>query len=149
MRSDKGWWFICYWLLILAPGVGASRAHADQKPSCEFASLVELRTVTALPAEVLPTIGKMADRDQPFNAADYVEAGLPNQRFIVAGMSLSCLLVEYEKGGFAPSTEVQEFVREEDSRWRKSRSWKILSLKSVTLTNLLRCLEVSWCAATN
>jgi hypothetical protein len=80
-------WLTCY-CLILAIGMGASRADAVQVPGCEFASFVEVTTMTALPADVLSAIGKMADRDQPFNATDYIKVGLRSQRFVVAGSAL-------------------------------------------------------------
>jgi hypothetical protein len=133
---------MCYSSLILAIGMGAGPAHPDQVPGCEFASLVEVKTVTALPADVLSATGKMADRDQPFNATDYIRVGLPGQRFVVAGIGSSCLLIEYEVGGFIPSTRVQEFIKE-GLRWRKSRAWQFFGRTPTSLTKLLQCVEGS------
>ena len=139
---------MCYSSLILAIGIGAGPAHADQVPGCEFASLVEVKTMTALPADVLSASGKMADRDQPFNATDYIREGLPSQRFVVAGISSSCLLIEYEVGGFISSMRVQEFAKE-GSQWRKSRSWEFPGRTPISsLAKLLQCVEGS-CATKN
>src|ERR1700740_1645057 len=89
-------------LVVVATCVTA----ADTAPRIDPRSLVEVRTLAALPKDVSSALGwqkavtqGIADVREKFNATDVVDNRLPMRRFLVGGASSNSVLVAYEQGG--------------------------------------------------
>jgi hypothetical protein len=105
-------------------------------------ALVEVRTLDGLPREVNTLLGRdksglegIADARKPFNKTDVVDPRLPMRRFIVAGSSLSSVLVAYEQGGIGYSVHAIGFALE-PSGWTELGEWT-LSENPLTLWRLI------------
>ena len=114
-------------LLALATQALASDTSTAINPH----SLVEVRTLKALPHDVNALLGRqkdgpegIADAGEQFNRTDVVDGRLPMRRFILAGSSLDSLLVAYEQGGRAYSIRAKGFVLAR-SGWREVGDWTL------------------------
>jgi hypothetical protein len=103
---------------------------ADSFP-IDVRSLVEVRSLDALPKEVNELLGRwkpgpdgMADAYEPFNQTDVIDPKLPARRFMSAGSNLHAVLVAYEKGGHE-RTFVASAFSFEHSAWRQVGSWTL------------------------
>jgi hypothetical protein len=116
----------------------ATCAIAGDLAPKDYRSLAEVRTLKALPADVVALLGQVgdgpqgiADAGQPFNRTEAIEPHLPARRFIVAGSNLASVLAAYEQGGRELSFHAKYFVLER-SGWKQVQEWT-LSDNPVTL----------------
>jgi len=118
---------------------------ADPTRMMEIRSLAEVRTLDALPREVNELLGRsksgldgIADRGKPFNTTDVVDSRLPMRRLIVAGSSLSFVLVAYEHGGRGYSIHATAFELQR-SGWTEIGKWT-LTKNPYTLRELVNTI---------
>jgi hypothetical protein len=136
--------------LVLAALLASTPVHAQTpgKLGLDSRSLIEVRTLAALPPEVAERLGRgkpgvdgIADTYQPFNKTGDVRSPLPLRHFLVAGSNLQQVLVEYERGGKEPAYFAIAF-RMELSGWRQGATWR-LSQPASSLRALLSALDPS------
>jgi hypothetical protein len=108
-------------LVVLATHAMAS----EVPPGLDTQSLVQVRTIKALPNDVSALLGGqrdgangIADAREQYNRTDVGDPRLPMRRFIVAGVSSNSVLVAYEQGGRGYSIQAKGYVLE-PSGWRQ------------------------------
>ena len=106
-------------------------AAADTGLSVDTRSLVEVRTLAALPRAVTSALGRqkaglegIADIRENFNATDVVDSRLPMRRFVVGGASSTAALVAYEQGGRSHSFHAVAFSLGR-SGWSEVGEWTL------------------------
>ena len=121
-------------------------AAADTGLPIDTRSLVEVRTLAALPRVVTSALGRqnaglegIADVREKFNATDVVDSRLPMRRFVVGGASSTAALVAYEQGGRSHSFHAVAFSLGR-SGWSEVGEWT-LSAKPSTLRAVLEVVD--------
>ena len=121
-------------------------AAADTGLPVDTRSLVEVRTLAALPRAVTSALGRqkaglegIADVREEFNATDVVDSRLPMRRFVVGGASSTAALVAYEQGGRSHSFHAVAFSLGR-SGWSEVGEWT-LSANPSTLRAVLEVVD--------
>lgn len=87
--------------------VAAMPSSADDFPdNLDFRPLVEVQTLVGLPGQIKDLLGaeksgadEIADAHQPFDSTSERDKGLPMRQFVVAGVSNTDAVIEYERAG--------------------------------------------------
>src|SRR5437879_11483635 len=121
-------------------------AAADTGLPIDTRSLVEVRTLAALPRAVNSALGRqkpglegIADVREKFNATDVVDSRLPMRRFVVGGASSTAALVAYEQGGRSHLFHAVAFSLGR-SGWSEVGEWT-LSANPSTLRAVLEVVD--------
>jgi hypothetical protein len=135
-------WLTGVILILLA----ASAIAADTELPFNARSLVEVRTLAALPRDITSMFGwhktgvqGIADAKEKFNTTDLADSHLPQRRFIVGGASSATALVAYEDGGRSRTIHAAAFTLS-NSGWDKVGEWT-LDENPVTLHGLLEIVD--------
>jgi hypothetical protein len=116
-----------------------ARAPVEEPPSTaellklyDPSSLVEAKTLKALPADLQSVLGVrgtdtpwIADVGEPCNPTDVVSKDYPSKCFFVGGVSATSALVAYKVGGFAGQSGAGAAYVHTNSGWTEVASWNI------------------------
>jgi hypothetical protein len=126
--------------------VATCATAADTALRIDPRSLVEVRTLAALPKDVSSSLGwqkagvqGIADVREKFNATDVVDKRLPMRRFLVGGASSNSVVVAYEQGGRSRSIHAVAFSLG-SSGWSQVGEWT-LNENPYTLRGLLEVVD--------
>ena len=115
-------------------------------PPFDTHSLVEVRTLAALPRELSTAMGwhtpdshGIADTFERFNSTDVPDGRLPMRRFLIGGMSSVNALLVYEQGARAGSFHAVALSRG-SAAWDKVGEWS-LSERPFRLSRLLAMVD--------
>lgn len=129
-------------LLLMVSSVFA----ADTALPFDSRSLVQVRTLAALPKDVTVVLGwhktgteGMADANEKFNNTDLADSHLPQRRFLVGGASHNAALVAFEQGGHSLTTHAVAFMMG-NSGWIKVGEWT-LDQKPYSLSTVAEILD--------
>lgn len=111
--------------LYLTIGLTSGVALAANPETCAEQQLVEVNSLTTLPASLRAQLGSgradhngIADRGEKFNATDLIDDATPMQRFVLAGVGEKCALVALERGGRGYWLELRVFALT-DNAWKE------------------------------